>query len=101
MKEKRLFGFEIMNGKDKSRGGIGRQEKLGRVDNYNKGIIENFQGYFGARVLEVGCSIGNLTKFFLSSELLVGIDIDGEAIGLINKKFKQPNFKAPKTRCRQ
>lgn len=35
--------------------------------NYNKWIYEIFKPYMGKNVLEVGCGIGNLTRYFLDS----------------------------------
>ena len=66
------------------------------ANNYNKEIGKIFKGSFGYRVLEVGCSIGNLTgKFLDDADFVYGIDVVSESIEIIKKKYaKYDNFKA-------
>lgn len=66
-----------------------------KASNYNKWIYDSISPYVGRRVLDVGCSVGNITKHFLDKERLIGIDVDGEAIRIIKKDFKNKrNFSA-------
>jgi len=70
-------------------------EIMATAENYNKWIYNNIKGYLGKRILEVGCGIGNMTKFFLNRSLIVGTDINKEHLKSINHKFKNyKNFKA-------
>ena len=42
-----------------------------KADNYNRIIISTFKNYFGNRILDCGCSIGNLTKYFINKKKLL------------------------------
>lgn len=74
---------------------VGIQKRLRRANNYNRWIYETVRPYVGSSILDVGCSIGNITRFFLDRGKIFGIDVDQEAIGSINEEFgARPNFKA-------
>lgn len=47
---------------------------MSKTDKYNLYIVDNIRQYLGKRILDVGCGIGNLTKFFSDRELTIGID---------------------------
>jgi SAM-dependent methyltransferase len=56
-------------------------------------ILKTFQGE--QRVLEVGCSVGNIAEAFRSIDKVSyhGVDIDCKAIGLAQRRFSNyPNF---------
>jgi len=43
--------------------------------NYNKWIFDSFRPYIGKNVLEIGCGIGNITRYLVTAcETLIGID---------------------------
>ncbi len=74
-----------------------REQKILAIkgDTYNKYLISNFKEYFGKNLLDVGCSIGNLIKFFLNKDMVIGIDIDKKALKIAEKRYKNyKNFKA-------
>ena len=50
------------------------QRELSKIINYHKWIYEAIKPYLGNRILDVGCAIGNITRFFLNRELVVGLD---------------------------
>lgn len=65
------------------------------AENYNFWIYETIRPYAGMRILEVGCAIGNITKYFLDRELLVSIDIEEFYVNYVSSKFAScQNFKA-------
>jgi len=71
------------------------QETLRPRQNYNRWIYESVRTHIGERVLEVGCGIGNITQFMRFKELVYGIDISREMLGMINQKCgKLTNFKS-------
>jgi 2-polyprenyl-3-methyl-5-hydroxy-6-metoxy-1,4-benzoquinol methylase len=55
---------------------------------YNDWIISLVSPFVGQRVLDCGCSIGNITGAFLDRELVVGTDISESAIKEIKKKWQ-------------
>ena len=71
------------------------QEGMKKAKEYNKYLFFNIQPFIGKRILEIGCSIGNITDFFIDKGFVCGIDIIEEAVKTINKKYKKKkNFKA-------
>ncbi len=48
--------------------------RMASVPLYNRWIYQTLAPFVGDRILEVGCGIGNMTAYFLGSELLVSID---------------------------
>jgi SAM-dependent methyltransferase len=71
------------------------QNRLTSAETYNRWIYRNISPYVKNRVLDVGCSIGNITKFFLDREAVIGLDKSSEAIRIISENFAgRGNFKA-------
>lgn len=71
------------------------QEIIGAADNYNRWIFQTLRPYLGRRILDVGCSIGNITRFYASRERVVGVDLSGEAVARIRRRFAPlPGFSA-------
>jgi 2-polyprenyl-3-methyl-5-hydroxy-6-metoxy-1,4-benzoquinol methylase len=68
---------------------ISIQEGMSKADNYNKLLFNNFDGFVGERILEIGCSIGNITKFFDHKELVIATDVLKEAIDIIKSKYSE------------
>lgn len=70
------------------------QGRLSEVDRYNEWIYEQFRPLIGKRILDVGCAIGNITRYYLDRELVVGIDVVEEFINKVQERFAdRPNFK--------
>jgi SAM-dependent methyltransferase len=74
--------------------GFSEQLEVGRgAENYNEWIASQFKPYVGRRVLEVGCGIGNLARFWTDRELLVGIDPEQGCVEKCKERFgTQPNL---------
>lgn len=71
------------------------QKVMGKAKNYNRWIYEMIAPALGARILDVGCSIGNITQAFLNRDLVVGIDCLQEAVSTVQERFREyHNFKA-------
>ena len=47
-----------------------------RAKNYNWWIFETIKPFLGNRIVDVGCSIGNITRLFTDKKLVIGVDID-------------------------
>lgn len=72
-------------------------KRLSSVGKYNKWLIETVQPYLGSRILEVGCGIGNMTKYLLDKELLVAVDISATYLKILDSNFSAyPNFRSLK-----
>ena len=67
--------------------------RMASVSHYNQWIFEELAPYAGSRILEVGCGIGNMTAYFLDSELLVAIDRLQASVLLTQRRYQdRPNL---------
>jgi len=65
-----------------------------KANNYNKELYRLIKPYCGKKILEVGCSIGNITRLLLNKNTHVtGIDVVPQAIRIIKKNFSRENDK--------
>lgn len=68
--------------------GFSEHLETGRsADNYNGWIAEQFSPYIGQRVLEVGCGIGTLSKYWVERAAFVGIDTEVECVEKCKQRF--------------
>lgn len=67
--------------------GLEIQNRLAKAENYNTWIYENIAPFLGKRILEVGCAIGNLTRFFLDREWVTSLDISEKYCDYLRRKF--------------
>lgn len=63
--------------------------RMASVDRYNHWIYDEIKGYLGARVLEVGCGIGNMTRYFLDRELCLALDLLAESVALVRHQYAE------------
>jgi SAM-dependent methyltransferase len=74
---------------------LATQELLAEAKNYNRWIFQLTTPFLGQRILDIGCSIGNITQYFLDRECIVGVDCDRKAIEQIQPRFSgHSNFHA-------
>jgi SAM-dependent methyltransferase len=62
--------------------------RMASVAHYNRWIFEELAPFAGRRILEVGCGIGNMTAYFLDSELLVAIDRLQASVLLTRRRYQ-------------
>ena len=62
-------------------------QDLAHAPRYNRWIVGHFRPYIGQRVLEVGCGIGNLTPYFLDTQLLVALDVLEDAVAYVHARW--------------
>ncbi|MFP4520719.1 MAG: class I SAM-dependent methyltransferase [Fibrobacterota bacterium] len=72
------------------------QEIMADAVNYNKWLVSFFEDKFGKRILDAGCSIGNISKAVIASvgndlEIFHGIDSDKKAVELLRKSVHNPD----------
>jgi SAM-dependent methyltransferase len=63
-------------------------EKLSEAEKYNHWVYNLCKPYLGKRLLEIGCGIGNMTKFFLVHERLLATDIDAVHLKEAKKRWQ-------------
>src|SRR4051794_24817131 len=60
--------------------------------NYTRWIVNQARPHVGRRLLDVGCSTGNVTRNFVDRELVVGIDPNPYALELARSAWaSRPN----------
>lgn len=73
--------------------GLEIQRRLEKATNYNRWILQTIQPYLGSRILEVGCSIGNFTQYFLDRSLVVALDVSEKYLEVLKAKHDgRPNL---------
>ena len=63
------------------------QQRMQRARNYFHWQARLVRPHLGARVLEIGCGVGNFTRHLLDRELVVGIDVEGECLAELDRNF--------------
>ena len=63
------------------------QEIMAEAKNYNYWIFQLIRPFLGLRILDIGCSIGNITQYFMDRECVVGIDSDVKSVEQIQQRF--------------
>ena len=61
--------------------------RLGRMDQFNQWLYGKIECWVGQSVLEVGCGLGNFTRFFSNRKRVVGMDSSEEHLA----EFQQRN----------
>jgi 2-polyprenyl-3-methyl-5-hydroxy-6-metoxy-1,4-benzoquinol methylase len=81
---------------DAPREGLVNQGILARADRYNRWIVDTLRPWAGRRLLDAGCSIGNLTRHWLDGrERVVAVDIVAEYVRRIRARLgRRPRFHA-------
>jgi len=62
-------------------------QKMKKLHRYNQWIFLKFRPFLGRRVLEVGSGIGNITKFLLDRDLIIGTDVEPKYLALLKNPF--------------
>lgn len=60
---------------------------MASVDRYNRWIYSEIAPFVGRCVLEVGCGIGNMTRYFLGTQRLIALDRLPGSVALVAETF--------------
>src|SRR3954451_17737536 len=71
-----LFKYRFLDDRFTTHDGYYVLQSMRRARGLNRWILEQFEPYLGARVLEAGCGIGNFTELLLDRQRLVCVDND-------------------------
>jgi 2-polyprenyl-3-methyl-5-hydroxy-6-metoxy-1,4-benzoquinol methylase len=63
------------------------QQRMRRARNYFDWQARLVRPHLGARVLELGCGVGNFTRHLLDRELVVAIDVEAECIAQLERNL--------------
>lgn len=61
---------------------------MSKADNYNNWIYDKIKPFIGKSILEIGCGIGNFTKFLANADRLVCIDLLKSCIEKVSANYK-------------
>lgn len=63
------------------------QDRLEKAVNYNRWIFVTVRPYLGRWILNVGCSVSNITRLFVEHgvDLVIGVDANAQAVERINR----------------
>lgn len=64
------------------------------ADNYNRWIYAQIAPYLGNRILDVGCSIGNITQYYVDRDLVIGVDVVPEQLEYARERFAGKAYEA-------
>ena len=78
-------GFLVRD--DSEPGGWLTLERMGRLRNYNRWILDGFKGHIGNRILEVGSGTGNMTRLLYGRELIVATDAETPYLHALRNRF--------------
>jgi SAM-dependent methyltransferase len=62
--------------------------RMASARQYNRWIYEELAPFAGQRVLEVGCGIGNITRYFVDRTLVVAIDRLPASVAYARSRFR-------------
>ena len=74
----------------KDRLGSQTLESMSQAVWYNRWTLEKFAKFLGGEILEVGCGIGNFTKYLTKYGKLTAIDIDRDYIKEAKEQISEP-----------
>jgi glycosyltransferase involved in cell wall biosynthesis len=79
---------------DSEPGGYVTLERMAGLRNYNRWILDRFDGYIGRRVLEVGSGTGNMTRLLYGRDLIVATDMEPAYLHILKNRFRrQPTIR--------
>lgn len=71
------------------------QRRLAKhADRYNHWIFSQIEPFLGHRILDIGCSIGNITRYYVDRECVIGLDIVPESLAIACRRFEGKRFEA-------
>ena len=69
------------------------QEVMAQATRYNDWIYSQFEPTIGRRILDIGCSIGNITEKYVDRDRTVGLEVVEESVQIVRSRFNHcPQF---------
>ncbi len=62
--------------------------RMGKLEPYNRWLVDRFSRALGKRVLEIGAGFGNLTRHLTEAELVIASDLDPVAVEYLKGAFR-------------
>ncbi|HEX2834605.1 MAG TPA: glycosyltransferase [Thermoanaerobaculia bacterium] len=64
-------------------------DRMAALKNYNRWILDRFDGAIGKRILEVGSGTGNMTRLLYGRELIVATDMEAAYLHILQNRFRR------------
>jgi glycosyltransferase involved in cell wall biosynthesis len=82
-----LFYYRFVDARFTTHDGYYILRSLSGARGFNRWVFDQFRGFVGDRVLEIGCGIGNFTELLLDRERLVAVDNDPLYVQILDRRF--------------
>jgi len=83
-----IVRFGLREAEDPKNVGHVTLARMGKLEPYNRWLVERFRGVLGERLLEIGAGFGNLTRHMTGRELVVASDLDPVALEYLKGVFR-------------
>lgn len=70
-------------------------EIMSEARNYNAWLLEQFHGYCGRRIIEIGAGVGNYTRQLLDRDLIVATDVYAACVNYLQGLFRDARNVVP------
>jgi SAM-dependent methyltransferase len=89
-----IMKYGLFRRGDSEPGGYVTLERMATLRNYNRWILDRFEGSIGNRVLEVGAGTGNMTRLLYGRDLIVATDVELAYLHILRNRFsRQPTIR--------
>lgn len=84
-----ILKFGLLKKGDSEPSGFLSLDRMAALKNYNRWILDRFDGFIGKRVLEVGSGTGNMTRLLYGRELIVATDVESAYLHILQNRFRR------------
>ena len=64
-------------------------DRMAALKNYNRWLLDRFEGHIGKRLLEVGSGTGNMTRLLYGRDLIVATDVESAYLHILENRFRR------------
>ncbi|HEX7833594.1 MAG TPA: glycosyltransferase [Thermoanaerobaculia bacterium] len=92
-----ILKYGLLKKGDSEPSGYLTLDRMAALKNYNRWILDRFDGCLGRRVLEVGSGTGNMTRLLYGRDLIVATDMESAYLHILQNRFRrQPTIHVEK-----
>ena len=84
-----ILKYAIIDDQENTDPGYKTLQRLRQLRRYNEWVWNRLAPYVGERVLEVGCGVGNFTRFLRHRERVVATDNNQQYLALLRNSFER------------
>jgi glycosyltransferase involved in cell wall biosynthesis len=84
-----ILKYGLLKKGDSEPSGYLTLDRMAALKNYNRWILDRFDGSLGRRVLEVGSGTGNMTRLLYGRDLIVATDMESAYLHILQNRFRR------------